>query len=165
MTGLLKYSGMAMLLVAAVGCASKEDRSLYAKLHERQPELKTLQQSEKLILNHGDGNGTIVIANYLPSGKTEQLEKFILALYPQEQLTHDSLRLSGTKPVEIKRLSRRALPATLRRTLPGWFAYYSVTFPYQRVKRMILTVRDAEGVQGSMPFYKGPKYLITRPKF
>jgi hypothetical protein len=147
------------------GCASKEDRALYARIQERSPELQTLQQSEKVVFHSGKENETIVIATYLPE-KDGRYEEFALAVYPPEGLAgREAFALEGTAPVSVGKIARNELPESVRRTVPGWFTVYRARFAPTTRKRFTLTIRGADGEMKKVLFYKGPKYLVTKPKF
>ncbi len=152
------------LLFAVAGCASKEDRALYERIHQRTPELKTLQQSEKVLFTDGDANGTIVLATYLPKADARE-ETFVIAVYPDESVPVEHFTLQGKSPSDLRKVRRKDLPRRLTETIPPWFAVYRLRFPQLHGKRFVLHVEGPGGASRDIPFYKGPKYLVTKPKF
>ena len=165
-TGYAWVSGVLSIVVFLSGCASKEDQALYAKIRERSPELKTLQQTEKVVFHSGKEDETIVIATYLPQEKVGSHEEFVLAVYPDSGLAgRNSFLLDGKAPELLRRLPRSQLSESIRRTIPEWFTLYQVHFASNSQKKMTLSIRDKTGEEKEMIFYKGPKYLVTKPKF
>lgn len=152
------------LVFAIEGCADKADRELYRHIHQRAPELKTLQQSEKVLFPGKEGNTTIVIATYLPDPAGRR-ETFVTALYPKSAVAVEHFTLQGQKPVEIREIRRSDLPPEVAETIPAWFGIYRLRFAEQQGKRLMLHVPGPEGNSRDIPFYKGPKYLVTHPKF
>jgi hypothetical protein len=158
-------AGILALLLLIGGCASKEDRALYAKIRERSPELETIQQSDKVVFHPGEDGETIVIATYL-SRDNPSYETFALSVHPSEGLAaKDPFRLDGKPPESLRRISRRELPERVRRTSPETFPIYRVRSPRSIQKRITLASRDNEGEEKKLTFYRGPKYLITKPEF
>jgi len=157
--------GVLALLLLINGCASKEDRALYKKIRERSPELQTIQQSDKVVFHPGEEGETIVIATYLPRENPSD-ETFILAVYPPGGLASNGpFRLEGNSPESLRQVSRQELPERVRRTIPPWFTIYRARYLRSKKKSFILTIRDKEGEEKKLTFYRGPKYLITKPKF
>jgi hypothetical protein len=155
--------GLLGTLLLISGCASKEDRALFAKVRERSPELQTLQQSEKAVFEAGDENETIVLATYLPEA-SQGRERFVVAVYPEERLAREApFRLDGKAPIARRKVPRTALPERIRRTLPGWYTVYRLDFPELGGKKLTLSIRNIEGEEKRLLFYKGPKYLVTKP--
>jgi hypothetical protein len=155
--------GMLGTLLLIAGCASKEDKALFEKIQRQSPELRTLQQSEKAIFDAGDENETIVIATYLPE-ESKEYERFVVAAYPVERLAGKKpFLLEGKAPLSRRKVSRASLPERIRRTLPGWFTVYRLDFPKVSGKKFILSIRDIQGEERKLTFYKGPKYLVTKP--
>ena len=152
------------VLFAAVGCASKEDRALYQRIHQRSPELRTLQQSEKIVFPGGEEDGTILLATYLPEEKS-QGENFVIALYPEGSIPVGRFTLQGKAPTDLRKIRRSDLPPRLAGTIPSWFSVYRLRFPKVEGKRLILHVTGPGEESREIPFYKGPKYLVTKPKF
>ena len=107
----------------------------------------------------------MVVATYLPRS-SRRGEVFLLAVYPPDRLSaREPFILDGNAPESMRRLSRGELSENLRRSFPRWFTIYRVIFPAESRKKMVLAIRDLDGMQKRIFFYKGPKYLITQPKF
>jgi len=160
------YIAIAVLLAVGLsGCGSKEDQLLYSKIRQRSPQLKTLQQSQKVLFHQGDENETIVLATYLPEAQ-ERGETFFLSVYPGNRLAgRDPFKLQGKDPDALSPVAHTSLPPDVRRTVPKWFSSYRVIFPPVRAKKMTLSIRNIDGEVQTALFFKGPKYLVTKPKF
>ncbi len=156
-------AGVLAALLLISGCASKEDTRLFENIRKESPELRTLQQTEKAIFERGDANETIVIATYLPEASRSS-ERFVVAVYPEERLdrTHAFL-LNDEAPLSRRQVSRDTLPRRIRRTLPPWFVLYRLDFPRTDKTKLLLTIRNVRGEKRELAFYKGPKYLSTKP--
>ena len=152
------------VLFAAGGCASKEDRALYQRIHQRSPELRTLQQSEKVVFSEGEEDGTILLATYLPEEDAGG-ESFVIAVHPEGSVPVGRFTLQGKAPTGLRKIRHGDLPPQLAGTIPPWFAVYRLRFPEMSGKRFILHVAGPGGSSREIPFYKGPKYLVTKPKF
>ena len=158
-------SGILALLLLLNACASHEDRALYEKIRERSPEFRTIQQSDKVIFHPGEEGETIVIATYLPQ-EPPSSETFILAVHPSGGLaSNEPFRLEGNPPTSLQQISRQELPARVRRTIPQWFTIYRARYLRSKKKSFILAIRDKKGEEKKLNFYRGPKYLITKPSF
>ncbi|WP_292654869.1 hypothetical protein [Nitratifractor sp.] len=158
--------GAGILLLAITGCASKEDKALFEKIHCRNPELKTLQQSEKAVFGKSETDKTIVLATYLPQESlSNSKETFVIAAYPSEGIRLGRFTLEKKAPIRVTRIHRKDLSPVLAHTIPTWFALYRLQFPLSAEKRMRLHIVSEDGASRDLFFYKGPKYLITKPKF
>jgi hypothetical protein len=159
--------GVALLLALGLllaGCASKQDRELFEKVQERSPELQVVQQSEKAVFHPGEDNETIVLATYLPKAE-EPGESFIVAVHPAEHLAKEKpFLLAGKAPESSETISRKEIDQSIRRTIPPWFELYRLRFPKISGKRFLLEIRNDKGEVKKLTFYRGPKYLITKPK-
>ena len=152
------------VLFAAGGCASKKDRALYQRIHQRSPELRALQQSEKVVFSEGEEDGAILLVTYLPK-EDGGGESFVIAAHPDGSVPVGRFTLQGKAPAELRRIRHGDLPPQLAETIPPWFAVYRLRFPAMSGKRFILRVAGPGEASREIPFYKGPKYLVTKPKF
>ena len=153
------------VLFAAGGCASKEDRALYRRIRQRSPELRTLQQSEKVVFpEESEAGGTILLATYLPQEGAGS-ESFVIAVHPDGSVPVERFTLQGKAPTGFRKIRREELPPQLAGTIPPWFAVYRLRFPEMSDKRFILHVAGPGEADREIPFCKGPKYLVTKPKF
>lgn len=124
-----------------------------------------LQQSEKILFRHGEGNTTVAIVSYLPK-ESKEGERFILSVYPEECVALRRMKLDGQAPRAIEKISHTKLPEALRRHTPGWFDSYRILFPHTSDKKLTLSMEDAvTGEVQTLLFAKGPRYLVTKPKF
>lgn len=147
------------------GCAAKSDRQIYERLQGHRTEFSMLQQSEKVLFKHGEGDTTVVLVTYLPR-ESKEGELFILSAYPGDGVVLNRMRLADMAPGKIEKISREELPDALRRRTPGWFSSYRILFPHVSGKKLTLTLQDATtGELRQLLFVKGPKYLVTKPKF
>ena len=161
-------AGLLLLLAGAIfsGCSSKEDRALYAKIRENSGRLTALQQSEKLIINQGKENETILMVTYLPD-ESSDMERFVISGTPAGRVNTATLARSeveGRHPLKIQRVEKRELPVSLRKSTPSWFAIYRVTYPHSEKKKIAFRL-SIDGVEKGLYFYKGPKYLIDKKEF
>jgi translation elongation factor EF-G len=147
--------------VVMPGCSSKEDKVLFEKIDRRHKELQTLQQSEQAIFRAKDANETLVIATYLPQ-KDEKEEHFILAVHPAGKMSYF---LGGKAPVSLRPMKHRELQEPLRSNVPSWFDVSEAVFPHVPGKKLSLKIQTSEGSSQTLLFYRGPKYLVTKPKF
>ena len=155
--------GIGVLFVAG-GCTSKEDRALYRRIRQRSPELRTLQQSEKVVFPEGEAGGTILLATYLAQEDTGS-ESFVIAVHPEESVPVERFTLQGKAPTGLRKIRHGDLPPQMAGTIPPWFAVYRLRFPKVVAKRFILHVVGPGGSDRGIPFSKEPKYLVTKPKF
>ncbi len=153
------------LLVSIQGCSSKSDEALFSKIHKRSGELAQLQQTQRVILKKEEGSSDILIVSYFYK-KDAKTEDFIIATYPQKSVSIRRITIEkGIRANRVSRISRASLPKTLSKTIPHWFALYKVEFPHTKAKRFKMHIISSNGVSEDVYFYKGPKYLITKPKF
>ncbi len=161
---LLLVSGIGILF-AMQGCSSKEDQVLFAKIHKRSPELSQLQQTQRVILKKEEGKSDILIISYFYN-KNSPTEDFIVASYPQGAVSMRRITIEkGISPSRVSSLSRSQLPSSLSNTIPNWFTLHRLKFPHTKAKRFKMHIVGSNGISEDIYFYKGPKYLITKPKF
>jgi hypothetical protein len=160
----LEAIGLLGVLLWLGGCAAKSDEKIYRQLQGRRADFAMLQQTQRAFFPHGEGNTTVAIVTYLPQASKEK-EIFILSTYPPDELQVEKVKLGDTLPERIEKLTQKELPAPLRKHTPNWFASYRLLFPHTASKKLPIHLEDKTGQSQTLLFIKGPKYLVTHPRF
>ena len=161
-TRIVGWSLLAVLLGS--GCSSREDQLLFDNLKNRNQQLTQLQQTRKIIIPASEGHETVtLLIRYLPQrSRIEKRETFLVAVHPD---TFVASRLNGQSPLRVTECSPRMLNPKEQRGIPSWFTLRCVNFPMQERNDLRLNLLMPWGDQRELLFSKGPRYLITKPKF
>ena len=159
--GIAKLSLGAAILA---GCSSKEDQTLFRQVKERNQELQTIQKTQKVIFKTPqEGESVTLLIRYLSSDAPgSRAERFLIASHPKRSV---QALLNGQPPMSVTNCRLSGLPAAQRIGIPHWYTAQCVEFSPSSESALRLEVRLAGGESRRLLFSKGPKYLITKPKY
>jgi len=158
------WLGVMVGALLLAGCSSKEDTTLLKQLASRQQKFHTIQKTQKVIFDSQDGESVTLLVRYLSSEESSSTEpeRFLIASYPSSTF---QFRLNGSTPLRISSCDRLRGSSAVSFGIPSWYRCHYVEFSPVSDPALKLEILTPQGQKETLLFSKGPKFLITKPKF
>ena len=118
-----------------------------------------------ILFHQGKDNETIIFITYLPKKSDKNGECFAVSVSPAENVSLSDFRMQEQKALSIHKISHDELPASIKASTPPWFENYLIVFPYTKLEKFGVTVREKAGDARLFYFYKAPRYIVNKTGF
>jgi len=141
-------------------------------LKKEQQYHKQLLKTEKLEIRNSEGVRVLVTATYVNHHSEKKNESFIVGIYSEDSMndvnttkaygSDFTLTLNGKKPLKVKALAKSDPKVKNLSFISDWTRIYYFQFPYVASKKMTLKFKGGTYGNGSLIFYKIPRYRLLR---
>ena len=154
------------------GCTSKNEKNLIHDFKKEQQYHKQLLKTEKLEIKNSEGVRVLLTATYANRSSNKKNESFIVGVYAEDGIGDENtttsygrdftLSLNGKKPIKAIQLERNNPKVKNISFISEWTSVYELQFPYMTSKKMVLKFNSGVYGNGSLIFYKIPRYRLMR---